>query len=140
MSYRITARVYQPNTNNFFRVVEQTVFTEGTWDESNGEYVLSMSRSGSSGTLRFVGSGGERFIVALGVHNSRRWCDIVTNLTEEQTGVVIHPQYYDGTPGRTRARESQLSQYSVRNAQNRNFTVNYTVAEGNDLRANIIIG
>ena len=143
MSYKITVRVYQTNPNNFFRLVEQTVWkyaNGGTWGESNGEYVLTMGGSGTSGTLRFVGDDGEKFIVAFGVHNYKRWSDIVTNLTDDQTGVVINPQYYDGTPDRAHARESQRSEYSVKNLQGRNFTVNYTVNEGNDLRANIIIG
>ncbi len=112
----------------------------GTWAESYGEYVLQMGGSGTSGTLRFVGENNEKFIVALGVHNYKRWGDIVTNLTDEQTGVVINPQYYDGNAERARARERQLAEYSVKNVQGRNITINYTVAEGNDLRANIIIG
>ena len=96
MSYKITVRVYQTNPNNFFRLVEQTVWkyaNGGTWGESNGEYVLTMGGSGTSGTLRFVGDDGEKFIVALGVHNYKRWGDIVTNLADDQTGVVINPQY-----------------------------------------------
>lgn len=143
MIYTITVRVYQTNPDTFFRIVEQTVWkyaNGGTWSQSNGEHVLRMGDSGTSGTLRFVADNGEKFIVALGVHNYKRWGDTVTNLTDEQTGVVINPQYYDGTPDRAHARESQLADYSVKNVQGRNITINYTVAEGNDLRTNIIIG
>ena len=141
MSYKITARVFRTNTNAFFRIVEKTVFLRGTWAEVDEQHVLTMDSSGTSGTLRFKPDGaGEEVVVALGVHNYKRWGDIVTNLTDEQTGVVINPQYYDGTADRAHARESQRSEYSVKNLQGRNFTVNYTVNEGNDLRANIIIG
>ena len=136
MSYKITVRVYQTDSNRFFLVVEQSVFKGGIWAESNGEYVLTMTGSGTSGTLRFVGNDDEIFLVVLGVHNYKRWGDIVTNLDEDQTGAAINPQYYGGPADRAHARESQLAEYSVKNAQGRSITVNYTVAEGNDLRAN----
>ena len=93
MSYKITVRVYQTDSNRFFLVVEQSVFKGGTWAESNGEYVLTMTGSGTSGTLRFVGNDDEIFLVVLGVHNYKRWGDIVTNLDEDQTGAAINPQY-----------------------------------------------
>lgn len=141
MSYNITVRVYQTNTKAFFNIVEKTVWkyaNGGTWSESNGAQVLSMGGSGTSGTLRFQSSDGEKFIVALGVHNYKRWCDIVSNLGNDQTGVVINPEYYDGT--RDSARELQRAEYNVSNAQGRKLEVNFVVADGNNLEANIIIG
>jgi len=144
MSYKITVRVYQTNPNAFFHIVEKTVWNYangGTWSEMNGEQILTMGGSGTSGTLRFVADNGENFIVALGVHNYKRWGDIVTNLTNEQTGVIINPEYYNNANAdRVAARERQLASYSVNNAKGRKFAVNYTVAEGNDLQCNIIIG
>jgi hypothetical protein len=142
MSYKITLRVYQTNTNAFFKVVEQTVWNYangGTWTEFDGQKVLTMGGSGTSGTIRFTADTGENFIVALGVHNYKRWCDIVTNLTNDQTGVIINPQYYNGGP-RAYMREKQLATYSVSNSKGRKFTITYTVTDGNDLKANIIIG
>ncbi|KAF8999162.1 fungal fruit body lectin [Cyathus striatus] len=142
MSYKITVRVYRTNPNAFFRVVEKTVWkyaNGGTWDEANGQHILTMGGSGTSGTLRFVADNGENFIVALGVHNYKRWGDIVTNLSNEQTGVVINPEYYS-VKEREQARERQLASYNVNNAKGRNFSINYTVADGNDLRCNVIIG
>src|SRR5258708_7522566 len=62
--YRITAQVYQTNTNAFFRVVEQTVLN-GTWDQVDAAYVLTMPGSGTAGSLRFVSDTGENFIVTL---------------------------------------------------------------------------
>ena len=144
MSYTISVRVYQTNPNAFFNIVEKTVWqyaNGGTWSESNGEQVLTMGGSGTSGTLRFVADNGENFIVALGVHNYKRWCDIVTNLSNQQTGVIINPEYYDSKyPDREAAREKQLASYNVKNAKGRNFAVNFTKGDGNDLKANIIIG
>jgi hypothetical protein len=141
MSYKITLRVYQTNTNAYFHVVEQTVWNYangGTWSQTDEERTLTMGGSGTSGTIRFVADNGENFIVALGVHNYKRWCDIVTNLTGEQTGTVINPQYYNSGP-RAYQREKQLATYSVSNSKGRKFTINYTVTDGNDLKANIII-
>ena len=139
MSYRITARVYQTNPTAYFRIAEMAVLTRGSWSVTDDEYALTMDNSGTSGTLRFLADNGENFLVALGVHNSRRWCDIVTNLTNEQTAVLINPQYYVAG-ARATQRERQLTTYSVRNSRGRTFTVNYTVTEGNNLRCNIVIG
>jgi len=138
--YRITAQVYQTNTNAFFRVVEQTVLN-GTWDQVDGAYVLTMPSSGTAGSLRFVSDTGENFIVTLGIHNYKRWGDIGTNLAPELTGVVMTPQYYsDAHRYRGEVREKQLTTYNVNNRKGRNFKFDYTVAEGNDLKVKIIIG
>ncbi|KAF8434250.1 lectin [Terfezia claveryi] len=141
MSYTISVRIYQTNTNAFFQLVEKTVWNYangGTWTEANDEHILTIGGSGTSGTLRFSSDTGERFLVALGVHNYKRWGDIVTGLSTDQTGVVLNAEYYNSV--RSFAREKQLSTYTVTSGQGRKFTVTYTVAEGNNLRANIIIG
>ncbi|KAJ3482780.1 hypothetical protein NLI96_g6754 [Meripilus lineatus] len=166
MAYTITAQVFQTNPNTFFRVVEKTTFksTDGgnAWGESNGTHVLTMDASGTSGSLRFLSDSGENFIITLGVHNFKRqafpayslivlinscwhalnrWGDIVTNLTNGETGVIITPQYYGSEhPDRVAVREAQLVSYSVENAKGRTFAFNFVVAEGNDLKVNIVIG
>ncbi|KIJ57103.1 hypothetical protein M422DRAFT_149659 [Sphaerobolus stellatus SS14] len=142
MSYTITIHVYQTNPNAFFRNVEKTVWkyaNGGTWDESKGEYVLTMGGSGTSGSVRFVSDTGENFVATFGVHNYKRWCDIVTNLSNEQTALVINQEYY-GVPERDAQREKQLASYNVANAKGRKFSINYTVTDGNNLKANLIIG
>ena len=144
MSYKITAQVYQTNQNAFFHVVEKTVWqyaNGGTWSEVDGAHVLTMGGSGTCGSLRFVSNTGENFIVTLGVHNYKRWGDIVTNLANNQTGVIITPEYYsDQHRDRERQREAQLTSYNVSNLKGRNFALHYTVAEGNELVVQIIIG
>lgn len=144
MNYTITAQVYQTNRNAFFHVVEKTVWNYangGTWGEVNGAHVLTMGGSGTCGSLRFASDTGENFIITLGVHNYKRWGDIVTNLTNEQTGVIITPQYYsDAHRDREQQREAQLATYNVNNAKGRNFGFTYTVADGNNFVVKIIIG
>ena len=144
MSYTITAQVYQTDQDAFFRVVEETVWkyaNGGTWSHVGGTHVLTMGGSGTCGSLRFVSDTGENFIVTLGVHNYKRWGDIVTNLSSDQTGVIITPQYYsDKNPDREAQREAQLVSYNVKNAKGRNFAFDYTVTEGNNLKVNIVIG
>ena len=68
------------------------------------------------------------------------WGDIVTNLTNEQTGIIITPQYYSNkNPDQQRQRENQMMTYSVRNNRGRNFSFNYTVTEGNNLKVDVFI-
>ena len=144
MSYTITAQVYQTNQNAHFHVVEKTVWkyaNGGTWGSASEAYVLTMGGSGTCGSLRFASDTGENFIVTLGVHNYKRWGDIVTNLSPDQTGVVITPEYYSNEHrDREKQREAQLTSYSVKNLKGRNFSLVYTVTEGNNLLVKIIIG
>ena len=140
MSYSIKVRIYQTNQNAFFKCVEKACFTKGTWSEVDDCHILTMDNSGTSGILRLKSDVGEEMTtIALGVHNYKRWCDVVTGLSSADTGLKILPQYYDGG-GRAYMREKQLAQYSVKSAKGRNFEVKYNIGEGNHLEANIIIG
>jgi Fungal fruit body lectin len=141
MSYTITASIYQTNTNAYFEIVEKTVWhyaNGGTWTVVDGKQHLTMGGSGTSGILRFQ-SGNERFIVALGVHNYKRWVDVSTALPATDTAVHIHPDYYTAGNYRATVREKQLSSFDVTSPQGRRVQVIYTVAEGNNLACNIII-
>jgi Fungal fruit body lectin len=143
MSYTITIRVFQTNTNAFFNIVEKTVWYYaggGTWTESNGEHVLTMGDSGTSGSLRLVADTGESFFVVFGVHNWKKWGAVVTDLAKDQTGVSLHPQYYAGGSKSTRSDWNQLDSYTVTNLGGRSFTVTYTEPEGHALKCNLIIG
>jgi len=138
MSYKITLRIYQTNTNAFFRVVEQTVWNYangGTWSDIDGQKVLTMGGSGTSGTIRFQSDTGENFLVIVGVHNYKPWYDIAPDLKNDETGTVINPEYYGSG-----VRNNGIQRDNVKNAQGRNLAIKFTVGEGNDLKANIIIG
>nr|1XI0_A Chain A, lectin [Xerocomellus chrysenteron]1XI0_B Chain B, lectin [Xerocomellus chrysenteron] len=141
MSYSITLRVYQTNRDRgYFSIVEKTVWhfaNGGTWSEANGAHTLTQGGSGTSGVLRFLSTKGERITVAVGVHNYKRWCDVVTGLKPDETALVINPQYYNNG-GRDYVREKQLAEYSVTSAIGTKVEVVYTVAEGNNLEANVI--
>jgi hypothetical protein len=140
MSYKISLRVFQRDPGRgFFYIVEKTVFTKGTWSEVNDTHTLTMNGSGTSGVLRFLSDKNELFTVAVGVHNYKRWCDIVGGITENDTALVINGQYYNNG-GRDWIREKQLAEYSGTSPVGTKVEVVYTVAEGNDLKANIIIG
>jgi hypothetical protein len=145
MSYSIQVYLYQTNpaTGAHFRVVEKTVWkyaNGGTWDEVNGHLVLKMGGSGTSGSLRLQSETGESFVVTLGVHNYKRWGDIVTNLKNDQTASTINPEYYSNNfPNRQKQREKQLSTYEIANSKGRKCSFKYTVTEGNDLKVQIMI-
>ena len=145
MAYTITSKVYQTSTNAFFRVVEKAVFSNGTWDEVNDTHILTIGGSGTSGCLRFVADTGENFIVTLGVHNYKPWGDIVTKLSNDQTGVKINPEYYEKEYGGTQnadrvaVRWKNLSTYEV-TRDGRKYSFTFVVASGNALKVNIVIG
>ena len=137
MSYSIALKLFQTNPSTYYRVVEQTVWNYangGTWSDTDGIKTLTMGGSGTSGTIRFRSAeNGKSFIVAVGVHNYKRWVDIVPNPTNDQTGMIVNGQYYNNG-ARSAQREAQLATYT-----NGNITVTYTVTDGNTLAANIIV-
>jgi hypothetical protein len=54
--------------------------------------------------------------------------------------MIINAEYYDSKfPDRVAQREKQLANYSVANAQGRKFAIAFTVTEGNNLVADLII-
>ena len=143
-TYTITACIFQANdTRGCFRIVEKAVWSNangGTWDEVNGTHVLTMGGSGTCGIMRFKNADtGEDVAIALGVHNYKRWCDAVTGLSG-QTAASIISQYYTGpdSQGRQKVRESQLQDYSIKSAVGRQYRLHYTVADGNNLKVNIM--
>ena len=144
MSYSITAEVYQTSEDAFFHIVEKTVWNYangGTWGKVNGAHVLTMGGSGTSGSLRFVSDTSENFIITLGVDGSKCWGDIVTNLDNDLTGIIINSRYYDDNhKDMEKQREAHLTSYSISNLKDRRFSFTYTVAGGNNLKVKIVIG
>ncbi|BBN00408.1 hypothetical protein MPTK1_1g28930 [Marchantia polymorpha subsp. ruderalis] len=98
MSYTIRVRVIQTKPSVWYSIVEKTNWSGSTWSDVDGEQFLIMETSGKSGMLRLKNHAGDVFIVALGVHNYKRWCDIVVNQKSNQTSVDILPTYYSSGP------------------------------------------
>lgn len=142
MSYTIHLRINQKGTD-FFGMVEQTVWNfgnGGTWAYNNGEMVLTMGGSGTSGTLRFKSASGVIVLVALGVHNYKRWCDIVTDLEPKDTCMAVHPTYYQdsGVNGsRSDMLWKQLPQIQKTDSKGNSFSINFFKEDGNALWAEI---
>ncbi|KAF8345349.1 lectin [Amanita rubescens] len=144
MSYSIQLRIFQSNpSRGLFSLVEETNWdfaNGGTWSNTDGVLTLTMGGSGTSGVLRFKSdTTGELITVAVGVHNYKRWCDVVTGLSTSQTALVINGQYYNNGP-RSYMREKQLAEYNVTSTRGTRVEVIYTVAEGNNLKANVLMG
>ncbi|KAH9171891.1 fungal fruit body lectin [Lactarius sanguifluus] len=143
--YSIKVLVFQtnPQQNEFFRVVEKTVWNfanGGTWSEVDGCDILRMNGSGTSGALRLLSNKGQGCIITLGVHNYKRWGDIITNLKQDQTACVINPQYYSKDhPNMEKQRERQLASYETTDLQGRKFSFEYVVDEGHELTVRVII-
>ncbi|KAI9428629.1 hypothetical protein H4582DRAFT_2041910 [Lactarius indigo] len=75
---------------------------------------------------------GEGCIITLGVHNNKRWGDIITNLKNDQTLAKDHPNM-------EKQRERQLTSYETSDLQGRKFSFEYVVADGKDLTVRVII-
>jgi len=149
-NYTITVRIFQTNCDKgYHRIVEKTVWNYancGYWDEIKDIHVLTMGGSGTSGTMRFKNEKtGEEVTVTLGVHNYKRWCDIVSGFDGKETATTIQAQYYQGSDptsvARHQAREAQRSSYQGPSAVSGiKWECKYTQPEGENLEACIIIG
>ncbi|KAG0579151.1 hypothetical protein M758_4G077000 [Ceratodon purpureus] len=144
MSYAIHVRVIQTNPSNWFNIVEKTNWhyaNGGTWADCDGDHTLTMGGSGTSGMLRFKNAAGDYLLVALGIHNYKRWCDIVTDAKSSDTGVVINPTYYaDGSGSRGEMLWKQLANLEKTTSKGVKVKVDYYKEDGNTLYATITIG
>lgn len=142
MSYAIHVRVIQTKPTNWFSIVEKTCWHDGNgsyWSEVDGEHTLHMGSSGTSGMLRFKGPSGVYFLVALGVHNNKRWCDIVPDQQATNTGVQIHPTYYDTNSENHKMLWKQLAHLEKPTSSGIKLIVDYYKEDGNNLYATITV-
>ncbi|KZP10994.1 lectin 2a [Athelia psychrophila] len=137
MSYKINLCVFQTNPNAFFHIVEQTCLTKGHWSEVDGELILHMENSGTSGTLRLKSDTDEEFVLVLGIHNYKRWCDIVPDIKGD-TGASLNPEYYE-SGRRAEQREKQLASFSCKNQKGRKLEIKFIEEKDKNLKANLII-
>ncbi|KAJ3498411.1 hypothetical protein NLJ89_g10222 [Agrocybe chaxingu] len=141
MAYTVTVNIVQKLASpNRFTVVERTCQQNCYWTESgNGEYVLNLHNSGTSGMLRFrILATGEEFTVAVGVHNYKRWCDIIPNFQElNKTAMLIHPTYYGGE--RDGMLWKQLPSFETVDKKGHKLVLIFNPAEGNNLYATLSI-
>ncbi|CAK9859161.1 unnamed protein product [Sphagnum jensenii] len=133
MSYTIHATFIQTKLHPGYSIVEMTNFREGTWSENGPEHILTLSASGSSGILRFKSSDDNYFLVSLGVHNYKRWCDIVVDATPTDTGVAIHPEYYNADSPRYEMLWKQLPELDKTTSTGVQIKVQYYKEEDHSL-------
>ena len=142
MSYTTVVRVVD-SSDTGFTACEETVWyyaNGGTWSDTDGVMTLSMGGSGTSGGLRFKGKSGEEFIVMLGVHNYKRWCDIVVDLAAGDTNLKIQPTYYqEGEGSRSDMLWKQLAELTKKTAKGTEIHVKYVSEKENHFEVRIFI-
>ncbi|KAI9732133.1 MAG: hypothetical protein M1834_004229 [Cirrosporium novae-zelandiae] len=133
MSYIIKLTVFN-DSDETLTVVEKTCFTTGiAWTEDETGHFLFMDGSGTSGMLRYKSSSGEIFCLALGIHNYKRWCDIVTDLKEDDTAKNINPAYYGGL--KSDIIWTQHSTFATTTKRGSKLKIDYSTNEGRELVA-----
>lgn len=139
MSYTIHATYIQTEPVPGYSVVEETNYREGTWSVNGPEHILTMSASGSSGILRFKSTDDRYFLVALGVHNYKRWCDIVVDAAPTDTAVAIHPEYYNADSPKYQMLWKQLAELEKTTSTGVQIKVQYYKEEEHTLWVRITI-
>ncbi|KAK3952823.1 putative lectin [Pseudoneurospora amorphoporcata] len=140
MLYTLHLRLIN-DTSDPLTLVEQTSWwgKNTIWSQtpSTGVYVLSMANSGSSGMLRFQTSKGDFFAIAAGVHNYKRWCDVLVDTGDEEPLTKLHPKYYDDKDPKYQALWAQASEVEAESKSGKTVRVKFYQPEGNVLRATI---
>ncbi|KAH9924532.1 lectin [Fomitopsis serialis] len=137
MTYTVHGvRIINTNPKDFF-VVEEAVLCGGYWTYANDARTLIMNGSGTSGALRLRGEDGEEFLVPLGAHNYKRWCDSVTDLTPDDSAVRIQPEYYGGARGGMLWK--QLAEISKKSSKGTQIDVKYTSEKDTVFKVHITI-
>ncbi|PTQ26716.1 hypothetical protein MARPO_0528s0001 [Marchantia polymorpha] len=137
MAYTIHVRVIQSKPTAWYSIVEKTAwhFALGaTWREVDGEQILTMGDSGTSGLLRFENPQGDFFIVAVGVHVYKRCLQKPARLST--------PTYYpvgNVLGFRYEIVQKQLATMEKKNSKGESIKVNYYKEDGNNLYATITI-
>lgn len=132
MAYNITVRTNNKSDKGF-NIVEKTVWHGGIWSSRNGIQKLTMDDSGTSGTLRYMNKeSGEHFVVALGVHNYKRWCEILVNLAPKETAAQRHAFYYNGGHAQHGMLWKQLPEISSTTSAGTRVVVKYLNESGHD--------
>ena len=98
-----------------------------------------MPRSGTSEGLRFHSeSTDETFPAAVGVDDNEPWCDVITDLKNDQTLTSLHAEYYTTSTTVNQPKE-HVTSYGVANARSRSIEVKFTVENGYNFEANIVV-
>ena len=146
MAYNIAVRVFQPTDPSIkFDIIEQGVFTPDSYwsQDANGLRTLKMTRSGTSGALRFLcEKTGENFVITLGVHNYHPWGDLLAGLGNKESASDTLRSYYRPQYGGTGnpERVSIVAQTSKSVTHNgRTYSFVFTVTSGNDLDVDVKI-
>ncbi len=127
------------DTTTTTTIVEQTTWagTDTIWNSSDTGFKLSMKNSGTSGALRIKTSAGEYFTVATGVHNYKRWCEVLEVADNQALTTGLHANYYKDGDARHKALWAQASEHSVTLKTGRKVGIKFYVAEGSALVANL---
>ena len=139
MSYTLAVRTNNDTTDSL-TLVEKSIWyygNGGTWTDREEGHILQIGSSGTSGLLRFKSTNGEIFVIAVGVHNYKRWCDVLVNLKDDDTLTKLHPTYYDEKNPKYQALWKQAPEASATSSKGKKVTVSFYVADGNSLKATL---
>lgn len=137
MSYTIHVRIESDGTDEL-ELVEKTCWWghNTTWKRTESGHTLSMQGSGTSGMLRFRNAHGAFFVVAVGVHNYKRWCDVAA-VADDKPLTELHKNYYDDKQPENKKLWAQQSSASATLAHGKVAELEFYQPEGHVLLAKL---
>jgi hypothetical protein len=130
-------------TDDGFHAVELCGFQgTSTFSQINGrplQSIVKMDDTGSSGGLICQSSSGDKFFVALGISGRKRWVGIVPNLQSNDTAGAILSTFYGNGWRSNRNWWTTEALHMVKDSKGRAIVVDFSVPDGNDLVASIIV-
>ncbi|TFY81905.1 hypothetical protein EWM64_g2108 [Hericium alpestre] len=139
----MNVRIHQTGTSRYFALVEEGVWhfaNGGTWTACEGQLVLKMGGSGTSGLLRFSDGADIFFIVALGIHNYKPWLDISPDLASDDTVVAVHSDWYKDESERGKNREAQTEKIETKDKKGNVLSASISKSADAEFWVTIVIG
>lgn len=138
MAYRIKLSVVDNYRNRIAAIEEVGGDENAKWTTVDGGFLLSMTKSGNSGIIRFRTTNFETFVVLVGVHNWERWCDIEPDVDVNASAKDIINLYYDASRPQYQKLGLQSPTADVLTSNKNRIRLTYTIKEGHDLAVDLI--
>lgn len=111
---------------------------DAKWTYMKHGYALTMSHSGTSGSILFESTWAERFVLVTGVHNHKRWCDVNVDVSEDASLESVHKKYYGGHGLEDKVKWKQLGHAKNATKKGKKVAITFYEDEGSDLAAVLV--
>lgn len=137
MAYTLKIRIVNDTEDEIHVIDKASRASAARWGQMAHGYMLNMNSSGHAGVLIFENTWGEKFALATGVHNYKRWVDISTSVGDQNATQVLD-KYFTSNTTEDGNKWKVWSTVNGKLSGGKQLNAFFYVDEGNDLRADFV--